>query len=435
MAFQFFHIQSHARTRSKKASAGATLSVRDIIAEATRETEHCKHIESPQAPTVLLGDPSTIEDRIEARCLEAKAFNCRGQAIRRDQRVMVSYVASFPPDLTGEALAKAQHDAIEFMQAEANRNGMDLDTVVRHDDEPHVHLHGYALARPESAMKADLGHPGKAAKKAAEAAGVDCRVANSSYREAMRGLQDRYYAAVGMPNGMLRLGPGRRRLTADAYKSEKENAKRLAETMTHLDASVAKAAHAPRAIETAVSAVVEGHLVGLREDKRGWSLDWRRGTPKDYTAMFMNAVRPAATLALRAAQAVLKLLTATREAQARAKAELEAKAVELENRQRAIEARGGEVDQTFEKATELLARATELNDIHKIFSYRIKKDRAVSIPIPGPVPGGTPEEKRAMIDRAYGDLNRGIGEYYQGISTPPAQVCTKTIWRSPALIL
>lgn len=106
-----------------------------------------------------------------------------------------------------------------------------------HTDESHVHLHAYAL---HPSGHADRLHPGKLAKKdsiaAALDAGHDKKSANAfgdkAYVTAMRSWQDSYSQEVGLPHGLTRLGPARRRLSRGEWKAEQAAAKSVREART-----------------------------------------------------------------------------------------------------------------------------------------------------------------------------------------------------------
>src|SRR5690606_15877396 len=128
-----------------------------------------------------------------------------------------------------------------------------------HIDESHVHLHAYGL---HPSGHADRLHPGKAAKKkAVEAAmsdGQEKKAANAvgdkAYVEAMREWQDSYSLKVGLPHGLTRLGPARRRLSRAEWMAEKAAAKSVqqAKTMAAVARDAAQAAGVNRKrLETA----------------------------------------------------------------------------------------------------------------------------------------------------------------------------------------
>lgn len=101
-----------------------------------------------------------------------------------------------------------------------------------HVDEAHVHLHAYGL---HPSGHADRLHPGKSAKASAVANAVslghDKKAANKigdrAYVQAMRAWQDSYSGVVGLPHGLTRLGPGRRRLSRAEWKAEQVAARSI----------------------------------------------------------------------------------------------------------------------------------------------------------------------------------------------------------------
>jgi hypothetical protein len=106
--------------------------------------------------------------------------------------------------------------------------GDDLACVVRHVDEKHAHLHAFIVSG-DAEMRARRLHPGVAAKEAAKlravAEGADAKAANAmgdkAYRAAMRAMQEGFWRSVGIPYGLARIGPARRRLTRAEWHSEK----------------------------------------------------------------------------------------------------------------------------------------------------------------------------------------------------------------------
>jgi hypothetical protein len=82
-------------------------------------------------------------------------------------------------------------------------------------------------------------HPGIAAKDfekaAAIAEGFDPKTANAkgdtAYKSALRTMQDDFWKVVGLPSGLARLGPARRRLTRDEWRTEQAAAAATAEAL------------------------------------------------------------------------------------------------------------------------------------------------------------------------------------------------------------
>lgn len=115
-------------------------------------------------------------------------------------------------------------DVIAFAKADAARNAAEVLSIVEHLDEAHPHVH--VLAVPVCAdgnMRMDAkrcheGHREQERHTAQRWSGSPSR----SYKQAMRGWQDRYHAEVGAKHGQARTGPRRRRLDRTAWKAEQE---------------------------------------------------------------------------------------------------------------------------------------------------------------------------------------------------------------------
>jgi len=91
--------------------------------------------------------------------------------------------------------------------------------VIAHHDESHPHLHFYVV--PEPGQRFETIHQGKAAAAAAkQQPGTKKGGENQAYKQAMREFQDEFFDAVGIENGMTRIGPGKRRLTREEWKLE-----------------------------------------------------------------------------------------------------------------------------------------------------------------------------------------------------------------------
>lgn len=135
--------------------------------------------------------------------------------MRADTPVMLAGVASYPhtvdevkasPELQAE-YKEWQQDVLKFLQ---KKYGKSLLSVVEHTDEPHPHLHFYAVPEAGKGFNAKNLHDGF---KAGFEAKKDAKLQRELYNNAMRGLQDAYHAEVGVKHGQARLGPRRRRLT------------------------------------------------------------------------------------------------------------------------------------------------------------------------------------------------------------------------------
>lgn len=240
----FIHFQTYAR---KVNDAGNSVS--QVIAEGLRRPVFCEHVENPKPPRVVQGKPEDFEAdhaaHVENRgtVVKRKGKEYR-KGIRQDRHTLATAVASYP--LTHEQIeaggpeAAALHQEWErgTVQWMRDRYGDQLRVVLAHEDENHPHLHFWLLPDDPDA-RADTLHPGKVAKREAEAlargAGLSdreaVRVGNDALKVAMRAVLDDYHQTVGERLGMTRDGPKRRRLTRKEWQAEKAEAVRRAEAL------------------------------------------------------------------------------------------------------------------------------------------------------------------------------------------------------------
>lgn len=227
--FQFAHLEVYGR----KADARGR-SVDWVLSEAAREPGSCPHVATPMPPEVIHGVALSEVRRLhDEACSTANVTlsNGRLRAISKDQKSLLTVVTSHPalmesvrsdPAVAAEVRAWEKR-SVTWLQ---ERYGTALLSVIRHGDESHAHLHAYILPAD---LKAAALHPGTAAKRAVTSAsptdGEDGKALNrrgdQAYRAAMREWQDSYWQAVGLPSGLARLGPGRRRLTREEWQAER----------------------------------------------------------------------------------------------------------------------------------------------------------------------------------------------------------------------
>lgn len=215
--------------------------MRDILAEARRSPESCLHVAAPRPPVLVTGcDLEELGRRHDVLLGAARETlaNGRQRAVRTDTSSLFTCVLSHPatPDecradpATMRAVKAWARDSATWLRRDLEARGGVLETVVMHVDESYVHLHAYGL---HPSGHADRLHPGKVAKRdavaAARDAGHDKKAANAigdkAYVEAMRTWQDSYSRDVGLPHGLTRLGPARRRLSRAEWKAEQAAAK------------------------------------------------------------------------------------------------------------------------------------------------------------------------------------------------------------------
>lgn len=228
MAFQFVHLECFARKADK-----AGRSVSWVLDEADRKPGAVPHVERPEPPKVVYGcSIEEVRRRHDEAASSARVTlaNGRQRAVRSDQKTLTTVVASHPAtmeELRNDPKIRVDYEAWEARTVAWLRGqyGDDLVSVVRHEDEKHPHVHGYIMP---SDLRAARLHPGAEAKRLVTEAGAlpgeDAKAVNrrgdKAYKGAMREWQDSYWMSVGLPSGLTRLGPGRRRLSREEWKAE-----------------------------------------------------------------------------------------------------------------------------------------------------------------------------------------------------------------------
>ncbi len=220
--YQFVHVNSYARKVSVKAKTDDNWNVQEILDEATRK-EGCfsKLITNPQQPVLVYGDPiEQIHETIETWASNTK--DSKNRKTRVDAKCLLAGVFSAEPGTPAEEWELIKADAISWAK---EKYGPRLRTILEHIDEPNPHCHFYVVPLPGEAF--ETVHEGLAAKKAAIANGVPKKDANKPYIDAMKAFLDQYHDRVGAPNGMTRIGPGRRRLTRQEWYAEQQQAEAI----------------------------------------------------------------------------------------------------------------------------------------------------------------------------------------------------------------
>jgi hypothetical protein len=158
-----------------------------------------------------------------------------GKKIRKDGQLLGGSVASIPLEPSLENLQKPEvkqwiKDAHIFFK---NEFGDSYKSLVLHLDESKIHIHAYHLAplnAEDNSVDIDVIHPGyKAQRSVNKKAGRTAK--KIAYNTAMRAFQDRYFCQVGLPNGQLRLGPKRLRLTRNEWVSAKNQAQLISSSL------------------------------------------------------------------------------------------------------------------------------------------------------------------------------------------------------------
>lgn len=209
------------------------------------------HVSNPCPPEVVYGcSIDEVRRRHDARAADAITTlkNGKTRAIRKDQNTLLTVVASHPATMTDvETIPSVASVVREWERLTVawlrDQYGDQLLSVVRHVDEAHPHLHAFIIP-DDPEMRAGRLHPGREAKAAVVAAGAVGeedgqalnRRADVAYRSAMRAWQDSYWEAVGLPSGLTRLGPARRRLTRAEWQAEQTQAKAVTKAQERVNA-------------------------------------------------------------------------------------------------------------------------------------------------------------------------------------------------------
>ena len=150
-----------------------------------------------------------------------QAKDARGYKVKKDGNVALVGVASLPREMEDDFPEFAEV-TLKFLK---EKYGDRLKSVVVHDDEPHPHLHFTVI--PRKGERFDDIHEGLKAKNEAKKNNQKGKAQNLAYVGAMQKLQDEFHNKVGIKTGLTRIGPGRRRLTRDAWQAEQKSKRRL----------------------------------------------------------------------------------------------------------------------------------------------------------------------------------------------------------------
>lgn len=229
--YQFIHLDAYARVGSsqtktitkgnkKHTTTTTKRNIKEILDEAMREKNSCPHVKNPQKPKILFGvNPLEVEQISEDWAAQNK--DAKGRKMRKDGLCMVAGVASLPNSMIEEFDSFAD-DVVVWLK---NKYGERLKSVVSHLDEAHPHLHFFVV--PNHGEKFDQIHEGYKARNEMRAKNEIGKMQNLAYIEAMRSFQNDFNDKVGVKNGLLRLGPARRRLTRKQWHDEQTQASNI----------------------------------------------------------------------------------------------------------------------------------------------------------------------------------------------------------------
>ncbi|GKS86508.1 hypothetical protein AVMA1855_20170 [Acidovorax sp. SUPP1855] len=412
--YQFIHIETYARSASKKtkpskpkggakkgAKAKPAAAVSDavvpkgmdvftqadgskgkkgkstmaeVLAEALRDDGHCAHVAQPEPPTFLVGDEAVLRGlpaEIERNCV-AYSQRTGGPAVRKDAHVLLAGVASYPRALSDAD--PAGYDCWEKATVRWLREkyGENLRCVLRHgNDEAHPHIHFFVCDRTR--VNAKELHDGYAAVAHLPLLSKENK---QVFNDAMRDFQSDYYAKVGHAAGLLRDGPKRKRMDRPTYKAiQREARERVA-----LNAEVSQV-HAD---------LLNGAAIEAKK-----AAEQRREVEREAGAL---AVERAELDKLR--DRTQSDRAAVDEEWARAR-DARAAAEQSENAARRLEQSAKRERASLDKQAERLAQATAARD-QEADALRAEKARAVAISrrYEGRLAGlGAVEDVRALVGR------------------------------------
>ncbi|GGB03768.1 hypothetical protein GCM10011491_34880 [Brucella endophytica] len=238
MAFQFVHLECWSRKADDKGR-----STDFIFDEADRKPIASVHVREPSPPTVIYGvGVEEVRQMHDAAAAAAMTPGAKGKLrkISSAQKTLHTVVASHPYTVDEVRADRAKAAEVRDWEKRTiawlrQQYGPALKSVVRHTDEKQWHVHAYVLPTSDKELRAAVFHPGIVAKRAVMAEGrrpgEDGKAlnkrSNAAYQSALRQWQDSYHEAVGVPCGLTRLGPQRRRLTRAEWLAEQAQAKAL----------------------------------------------------------------------------------------------------------------------------------------------------------------------------------------------------------------
>ncbi len=242
MGYQFVHLECYACKADAKGR-----DTNFIFGEASRRPEASVHVANPAPPIIVHGLSIEEVQELHDSAVASATVAVKGgktRKLRSDQKTLHTVVASHPftmDEVRADPDKRREAETWETLTVEWLRHqyGDDLQSVIRHEDESHYHIHAYVVPISDPEMKAQKYHPGATAKRSVMDAGPTegedqktlMKRANAAYTATMRTWQDSYHEAVAVPSGLTRLGPQRRRLTRDEWQREQVQAKALQKTV------------------------------------------------------------------------------------------------------------------------------------------------------------------------------------------------------------
>lgn len=251
LGYQFIHKDWSTRERPKKQQnisadhgtfRSTGWSAEDILSEAARIKDHCKHVKAPSPHHVVFGcDAMKVLELANDWADSVKA--AKGRALQKNSPIMANGVISFPRDRESEWLV-FREACVEYLK---QKYGDRLKSVIEHQDETHPHIHYYlvplhGLDEAGKVYSEDFGtvHEGYGASRATRKDFIAQNGKNAmnekgvkytkgaktggAFIDAMRELvQDDFQEKVAKHFGLARIGPRVQKLAhADAKRQNVE---------------------------------------------------------------------------------------------------------------------------------------------------------------------------------------------------------------------
>ncbi len=247
---QFFRVQCYSRSLAKNfktekkdgkgnivAKDGRRWTVADIAAEVDRQEGHIPHVPHSKPPFVVAGAPASEVPRICDEVVEGKTQN-GGKAIRKDTPVLLSAIYSLPvrADAYEENSEFCDAFIVDAMKWHEEQYGK-IVSCIRHIDEGFVHYH--CMSASEDARGLIPGYVAKRAEydkqiKAGTSKNEALKLSHKAYVDAMKVVQDSYYAEVAVKYGMDRYGSRRMRYAPGEVRQKRMDRERQANILRDL---------------------------------------------------------------------------------------------------------------------------------------------------------------------------------------------------------
>jgi hypothetical protein len=231
MPNEFVHFRGYARRPTRPSP-----SLEEILGEARRDPAYCGHLAEPHTPVVRYGAAiETLGVELDERLHGVRDH--LGRALPSTSLVLLAGVTSWPTPRAEVEQSDAARQAYEVWMQRCltfcrQLFGEALLSVVEHIDEPYLHVHAFAAARPHpvtGVYSLETIWPPLAAEARARRANKSRKAQRAAFRKKARLVQELYYRMVGAPSGLARFGPRRQRLTREEWRAQRSQAAAMAE--------------------------------------------------------------------------------------------------------------------------------------------------------------------------------------------------------------